>query len=226
MLFVMYGTNGSVPIRNAIVRKVADHNDQIVTITDRPLFMADFRAQALTETQRVVAVREFKLRNPKAPFGAVPYASDDIMGGEFSIDEVMPGTMYTGFDPAFAISRFDTREDIPYEDQGAFTDEEKAELKAFTEKVLLEKMQFGGFIRIDDSLPKPWPNYPVEQGAGVAQQILKQAREFGVPFSDVIEFEKTQANPRKGVLSMLEAEIVKDREAAREDASLGAEIPA
>lgn len=226
MLFVMYGTNGSIPIRNAKVRKVADHNDQVETITERPPLMADFRPQAMTETQRIIAVREFKVLNPKAPFGAVPYAADDVMGGEFSIDEVMPGTGYLGFDPAFSISRFDTREDIDYDGQGAETDEERAELKALVEKVLLEKMKTGGFIRLDDSLPKPWPNYPLEQGPGVAQKIVASAREFGIPLVDVIEFEKTQENPRAGVLSMAKAEIEREREDAREDASLSAVIPA
>lgn len=226
MLFVMYGTNGSIPIRNAKVRKVADHNDQVETITDRPPLMADFRPQAMTETQRVIAVKEFKILNPKSPFGAVPYASDDVMGGEFSIDEVMPGTGYLGFDPAFSISRFDTREDIDYAGQGAETEEERAELKALVERVLLEKMKNGGFIRLDDSLPKPWPNYPSETGPGVAQKIIAAAREFGIPLADVIEFEKTQENPRAGVLSMAQAEIDKDRAEKAEDASLSAVIPA
>jgi hypothetical protein len=226
MLFVMYGTNGSIPIRDALVRNVPDANGNFQRLIDRPLFMAHFLPGKLTETQRVIAVKEFKVRNPKSPFGATPYEQDDVMGAEFATEDTMPNSPYRGVNPAFSISRFDTREDIPYEEQGAFSEEERAELKAFTERVLLEKMQHGGFMRLDDSLPKPWPNYPMEQGAGVAQKIVAAAREFGVPFSDVIEFEKTQENPRAGVISMCEAEIQKEREEAAEDAALGAVIPA
>lgn len=226
MLFVTYGTNVSIPIRNAKIRKVADQNDQMETITDRPLFMADFRAQAMTETQRVIAVREFKLRNPKAPFGATPYSEDNVMGAEFATEDTMPNSRYTGHDPAFELSRFDTREDIPYEEQGCFTDEERAELKAFTEKVLLEKLQYGGYIRLDDSLPKPWPTYPMENGAGVAQEIISTAKKIGVSMETIIEFEKTQQDPKPGVLSMAQAEIDKDRAEAAEADALSASIPA
>lgn len=225
MLFVIYGTNASIPIRSAKVRKVADHHDQVETIVDRPLFMADFRSGAMTEQQRVIAVREFTLRNPKAPFGATPYAEDNVMGKEYATEDTMPNSQYTGFDPAFSISRFDTREDIPYEEQGAFTDEEKAELKAFTERVLLEKMKFGGFFRIDDSLPKPWPTYPVENGPGVAQKIIAMAREIGVPLETVIEYEKYAENPKPGVISMASAELEKERADAFEAKALSASIP-
>lgn len=225
MLFVMYGTNGSVPIRTAKVRKVADHNDQVETITDRPLFMADFRPAAMTELQRQIAVAEFKRRNPKAPFGATPYAEDNVMGTEYATEDTMPNSQYTGFDPAFSISRFDTREDIPYEEQGAYTDAEKAELKAFTERVLLEKMQYGGFFRLDDSLPKPWANYPEENGAGVAQKIIATAREVGIPLETIIEYETYAEKPKQGVISMATAELEKERSDAFEAKQLSATVP-
>lgn len=226
MLFVMYGTNGSVPVRTAKVRKVADHNDQVETIVDRPLFMADFRPGVMTELQRQIAVTEFKRRNPKSPFGATPYAEDNVMGTEYATEDTMPNSQYTGFDPAFSISRFDTREDIPYEEQGAFTDEEKAELKEFTERVLLEKMKFGGFFRLDDSLPKPWANYPDENGPGVAQKIIATAREIGMPLETVIEYERYSESPKQGVISMATAELEKVRVEAFEAKALSAQIPA
>lgn len=226
MLFVMYGTNGSIPIRNAKIRKYENEDGKLVTDIERPVFLANFRPQAMTELQRVIAVKEFTLRNPKSPFGATPYSQSDVMGSEFATEDTKPNSPYTGHNPAFELSRFDTREDIPYEEQGAFTDEEKAELKAFTEKVLLDKLQYGGYIRLDDSLPKPWPNYPMEQGPGVAQKIIAAAREFGIPLADVIEFEKTQEKPREGVLSMAQAEIDKACAEAAEDQALSAVIPA
>ena len=197
------------------------------TIVDRPYFEAIFRAQAMTETQRAIAKKMFVDRNPKAPFGSAPYPNDDAMGGEFSTEDVMPGSRYRGFDPAFSLAKFDTRVDIPYEDQGAFSDAEKAELKKFTEDVLLNPSNGMGthYFRIDDSLPKPWPSYPLESGPGVAQKIVAQARAFGVSYVEVVEFEKSLDEPRKGVLSMLEAEIAKEHESAVEDASLSAVIP-
>lgn len=229
MLFVMYGTNGSVPIRDPSVRKIADANGNLQTIIDRPVYLAHFRPQAMTETQRVVAVRQFTLRNPQNPYGAaLPYSTGDIMGQEFSTEDVMPGSTYSGFDPAFSLSRFDTREDIPYEEQGAHTEKERAELKTLTEEVLLrpEKGLGRDYLRIDDSLPKPWATYPDDNGQGVSQEIIATARKIGVSMETIIEFEKTQDKPKSGVISMAEAEIEAAREAAREAAALGTEIPA
>lgn len=227
MLFASKASNLTVEFPGRLkVRKIADENGNLQTITDRPPLMCVFRARAMTETQRVIADRMFRAINPDYPYGAVPYPVGDAMGSEFSTDDVMPGSRYVGFDPRWNIGKFDTRVDIDYDAQGCETEEERAELKKKVDAYLVaHPMLNQEFVRLDESLPKPWPSYPLETGPGVAQKIISQARDFGASFIEVIEFEKSQDEPRKGVLSMLEAEIQKEHEAASEDAALGAVIP-
>jgi hypothetical protein len=227
MLFASKASNLQVefPGRQKI-RKIADANGNLQEIVDCPPLMCVFRARAMTETQRVIADRMFRAINPDYPYGAVPYAVGDAMGSEFSTEDVMPGSRYVGFDPRWNIGKFDTRVDLDYQAQGCFTDEEKSALKKQVDAYLSSHPMLNQeFVRLDESLPKPWPSYPLETGPGVAQKIVAQARDFGVSWVEVIEYEKSQDEPRKGVLSMLEAEIAKEQEAVAEDAALSAVIP-
>jgi hypothetical protein len=226
MLFASRVSGLRVGIRNAVVQKIADENGNLQTLIVRPDLTAEFHARALTETQRVIADRMFKAINPDYPYGAVPYPVGDAMGQEFSTEDVIPGSRYVGYDPKWNIGKFDTRTDLDYDAQGCVTEADRVELKKFTEERLLAvAAQFKELVRLDESLPKPWPSYPMETGPGIAQRILAQASDFGIPFVEVIEFEKSMDKPRKGVISMLEAELVKAEDAKAEDASLGAVIP-
>jgi len=226
MLFAIRVSGLRVEVRNALVRKIADENGNLQTVTDRPQLTAEFRARAMTETQRVIADRMFRVINPDYPYGAVPYPVGDAMGSEFSTEDVMPGSRYVGYDPRWNIGKYDTRVDLDYEAQGCETDEDRRKLKKLVDDHLVAvSAATNELVRLDESLPKPWPSFPLEQGPGVGQKIVAAAREFGVPFLEVIEFEKSMDEPRKGVLSLLEAEIEKESEAAVEDAALGAVIP-
>jgi hypothetical protein len=226
MLYASRVSGLRVEIRSALVQKIADENGNLQTLTLRPMLVAEFHARALNETQRVIADRMFKAINPNFPYGAVPYPVGDAMGQEFSTEDVMPGERYVGYDPRFNIGKFDTRTDIDYAAQQCETDEERKALKRLVEERLDTVAEsFKELVRLDESLPKPWPSYPMESGPGVAQKIVAAAREFGIAFSEVLEFEKSQDSPRAGVVSMLQAELDKQSEAASEDASLSATIP-
>lgn len=226
MLFASRASGLRIDIRDPLIRSYADADDKLQKETLRPMLTADFHARSLTETQRVIADRMFRAINPVNPYGSPPYSVGDAMGQEFSTEDVVPGSRYVGYDPRFNIGKFDTRTDIDYAAQKCETDEEKAALKKLVETRLLEVAEsFKELVRLDESLPKPWANYPSENGPGVAQSILKTARDIGVPFLEVIEYEKSQDEPKKGVISMLEAELAKEHENAAEDAALGAVIP-
>lgn len=228
MLFASKASNLTVefPGRQKI-RKIADANGNLQEIVDCPPLMCVFRARAMTETQRVIADKMFRALNPEYPYGAVPYAVGDAMGSEFSTEDVLPGSRYVGFDPRWNIGKFDTRVDLDYVAQGCSTDEEKKALKKQVDEYLsTHPMLNQEFVRLDESLPKPWPSYPLERGPGVANKIVAFAREAGISWLEVVEFERSQDEPRPGVLSMLDAEIAKEHESVAEDAALSAEIPA
>lgn len=212
-------------IRNAKVVREADADGLMRQVTLRPQLDADFHPLRLTEAERLIGDRQWKLLNPNAPYGSVPYAQGDAMGQEFSTEDVIPGTRYVGHDPSFRMGKFDSAHDIDYESQGAESEAEKAELRRLVEDTLnnhetLNKM----YIRIDQSLPKPWPNYPMESGPGVAQKIVAAARDFGISMWDVIEFEKTQDKPRPYVIAEIELELAKEKAADAERAALGAVV--
>lgn len=226
MLYASRVSGLRVEIRSALVQKIADENGNLQTLQIRPQLTAEFHARALTETQRVIADHMFKAINPQYPYGAVPYPVGDAMGQEFSTEDVVPGSRYVGYDPKFNIGKFDTRTDIDYVSQNCETEDERTALKKLVEERLNTVAEtFKELVRLDESLPKPWPSYPMETGPGVAQKIVAAAREFGIPFDEVLEFEKTQDAPRAGVVSMLQADIDKEHAAAVEDASLSAVIP-
>lgn len=214
-------------IRNARVERFTDDDGISRTSITRPQLDADFLPLRMTDVERLIGDRMWRDINPNSPYGATPYAYGDAMGQEFSTEDVVPGTRYVGHDPSFRQGKFNSATDIDYAGQGAETEAEKAELRKLVEDTLNNHdTRNRMFIRIDESLPKPWANYPTENGPGVAQSIIKTAREIGVPLADIILFEKSQDAPKAGVISMCEAELKKDLEAQREDAALGAEIPA
>lgn len=226
MLFAARISNLTVTIRNAKVKNITNEDDITEKQTVRPQLDAVFHARRLTEAQRIIADRMFKAINPENPYGSAPYLVGDAMGSEFSTEDVMAGTRYVGFDPSFNIGKFDSRTDIEYESQGCETDEQCSELKKLVEKTLLEGQGLGSYyVRLDERLPKPWASYPMENGQGVAQKVVATARDIGVPLTEIIDFEKTQDEPKKGVISLCEAELAKEHEAAVEDEALGAVIP-
>jgi hypothetical protein len=184
----------------------------------------DFVPRAMTEPQRIIAVRMFTELNPKAPWGAVPYETAGVMGQEFG-DLIMDTESYAGYNPAFNLSKYDTRTDVPYAEQLCVTPEDRAELKALIEDTLLGLPAFNqDYIRLDESLPKPWPAYTAEGGPGWAKKLVSQARDFGIPMRDIIEFEKTQDAPSQAVIAECELAIAKDVAAAAEREALGAVI--
>lgn len=221
MLFVSRFSNLTVDIRPALVTRGENELGQIQMITVRPNLSADFRPMMLTEAQRIIAVRMFTEINPKAPWGAVPYAEGGVMGQEFG-DLIMDTESYAGYNPAFNLAKYDTRTDIPFDLQGAHTEKEIADLKALVEERLLTTDYLNvDYVRLDESLPKPWPNFPMETGPGIANKIVAAAKEFGIPFFTILEFEKTQDKPREYVVTAIEAEIAKTRAAEAERAALG-----
>jgi hypothetical protein len=227
MIFISKTAGHTHTLRNAKVVREPNEDGLMQTITLRPQLDADFQPLRLTEPQRVIADRMWKQINPQAPYGSVPYAFGDAMGQEFSTEDVVPGTRYVGHDPSFRMGKFDTSVDIDYASQGADSEAERAELRKFVEDTLMNHETRGKmYIRIDDSLPKPWPTYPTENGPGVAQKVIATAREIGFPLADVIMYEKTQDHPKAGVISMCEAELAKEQAAASEDDALSAVIPA
>jgi hypothetical protein len=226
MLFASRASGLRIDIRDPLIRSYADSDDKLQKETIRPMLVAEFHARALTETQRIIADRMFRAINPQNPYGSVPYPVGDAMGQEFSTEDVVPGSRYVGYDPRFNIGKYDTRVDIDYAAQGCETDEEKAALKKLVETRLLKVAEtYRELVRLDEELPKPWANYPSENGPGVAQQVIKTARDIGIPLEEIVEYEKTQDAPKAGVISMCEAELAKERENRVEDAALNAVIP-
>lgn len=214
-------------IRNARVERFTDDDGISRTAITRPQLDADFLPLRLTEAERLIGDHMWRDINPQAPYGATPYAYGDAMGQEFSTEDVVPGTRYIGHDPSFRQGKFNTATDIDYAGQGAESDAEKAALRKLVEDTLDQhETRNRMFVRIDDSLPKPWATYPVENGPGVAQKVIATAREIGVPLIEIIQYEKTQDAPKAGVISMCEAELAKEAASQAEDAALGAEIPA
>lgn len=224
MLFVSRYANHSIVIRNGLYRRSENEAGQMYSEPVRPDLLVDFIPRRMTEAQRIIAVRMFREINPEAPFGAVPYETDGTMGQEFG-DLIMDVERYSGYNPAFSLSKYDTRTDVPYEAQLAETDEEKATLKKLIEDTLMSMATFGqDFIRLDEALPKPWPAYPLDATPGVAKKIVALARDFGVPWEHIIDFEKTQDKPRENVLAEVEVEVAKAAAAEAERAALGAII--
>lgn len=224
MLFVARFSNLSVTIRSALIRRETNEADQVVTRIERPQLDVDFIPRAMTEAQRIIAVRMFTALNPKSPWGSAPYAEDGTMGQEFG-DLIMDVERYSGYNPAFNLSKYDTAKDVPYEEQLCYSDEEKATLRSLVETSLVEHTELNReFVRLDETLPKPWPNYPLEAAPAVAKKIVALARDFGLSMQDVLDFEKTQNKPRPSVLAELELELAKDKAAAAEREALGAVI--
>lgn len=224
MLFVSRFSNLIVSIRPALVQRAENELGQGYNHIVRPPLDATFRPMMLTEAQRIIAVRMFTDLNPKSPWGAVPYASDGIMGQEFG-DLIMDTEVYTGYNPAFNLAKFDTAVDIPNDLQGAETEKEQVELKLLVEAKLLSLRELNvDFVRLDQALPKPWPNFPMETGPGVSKKIIAQANDFGISFAEIIEFEKTQDKPRAYVIADIEVELAKAKAADAERAALGAVV--
>src|SRR4051812_30089089 len=224
MFFVARFSNLSVNVRSALIRRETNEADQVVTRIERPQLDVDFIPRAMTEAQRIIAVRTFTTLNPKAPWGSAPYEQDGSMGQEFG-DLIMDVERYSGYNPAFNLSKYDTAIDVPYEAQLCYSDDEKASLRTLIETTLIEHTELNReFIRLDETLPKPWPNYPLEGAPSVAKKIVALARDFGISMQDVLEFEKTQNKPRPSVVAELELELAKDKAAAAEREALGAVI--
>lgn len=224
MLFVARFSNLTVNIRNQVSRRQETPFGQFEDFIERPGLVVNFVPRAMTEAQRIIAVRMFTALNPKAPWGAVPYEIDGTMGQEFG-DLIMDVERYSGYNPAFNLSKYDTRTDVPYDEQRAFTADERAELKALIEDTLMSLAEFNqDYIRLDESLPKPWPAYVSEGGAGHAKKLVASAREFGIAMRDIIEFEKTQDKPAQAIIAEAELAIAKDVAEAAERESLGAVI--
>lgn len=224
MLFVSRFSNLIITIRPALVKRAENELGQLVQDTIRPVLQAQFQPMRLTEPQRIIAVRMFTDLNPKAPWGAVPYEQGGVMGQEFG-DLIMDTESYAGYNPAFNLAKFDTATDIPFDLQGCETEKECTELKRLTESILLGTDYLNvDYVRLDEALPKPWPNYPMETGPGVAKKIVTAAREFGISFDDIIDFEKTQDKPRQYVIAEIELELAKVKAADAERAALGAVI--
>lgn len=224
MLFVSRFGNLQIILRRELTTRGENELGQRVEFIDRPPLIVTFLPLKLTEAQRIIAVRMFTELNPGSPWGAVPYEIDGVMGQEFG-DLIMDTAMYSGYNPAFNLGKYDTRCDINHEAQLANTDKEKAELKQLVETSLLGMAELNvDFVRLDEALPRPWPNYPMETGPGVAKKIVLMAREIGIPFQDVVDYEKTQDKPREHVIAEVEVEVAKEKAAEAERASLGAVI--
>lgn len=224
MLFVSRFSNLIITIRPALVKRAENEIGQTIQDTIRPVLQAQFQPMKLTEAQRIIAVRMFTDLNPKHPWGAVPYEQGGVMGQEFG-DLIMDTESYAGYNPAFNLAKYDTRVDIPYDLQGCETAEEQKALKFLVEGVLLGTDYLNvDYVRLDEALPKPWPNFPMETGPGVAKKIVSAAREFGIPFESIVEFERTQDKPREYVIAELEVELAKVRAAEAERAALGAVV--
>jgi hypothetical protein len=224
MLFVARFSNLTVTVRPALIRREKNELDQIVSHVERPALDVDFMARAMTEPQRIIAVRMFTAINPKAPWGSAPYAEGGSMGQEFG-DLIMDVERYAGYNPAFNLSKYNTATDVPYEAQLAFSDEERDDLRKLVETTLLTHPELGReFVRLDETLPKPWPAYPLEMAPGVGKKIVALGRDFGIPMVEILEFEKTQDKPRPVVIAEVEAELAKIAAAEAEREALGAVI--
>lgn len=224
MLFVSRFSNLTVSIRPALVRRDENELGQRYDHIARPPLEANFRPMKLTEGQRIIAVRMFTALNPDHPWGSVPYQQKGIMGQEFG-DLIMDTEVYEGYNPAFNLSKFDTAIDIPFELQGATTEAEQKSLKLTCEEVLLGTDYLNvDYVRLDESLPKPWPNFPMETGPAVAKKIVTAAKDFGISFAEIVEFEKTQDKPRPYVIAEIELELAKEKAADAERAALGAVV--
>lgn len=224
MLFVSRFSNLTVNIRGALLRRGENELGQTIQEVIRPDLAVNFVARAMTEPQRIIAVRMFTELNPAAPWGSVPYEVGGVMGQEFG-DIIMDTESYSGYNPAFNLSKYDTRTDVPYEAQLAHTPEERTELKVLIEDALLGSAWFNrDYIRLDESLPKPWPAYSSEGGPGWAKKLVAQARDFGIPMRDIVEYEKTQDKPNQQIIAEVELMIAKDVAEAAEREALGAVI--
>jgi hypothetical protein len=224
MLFVSRFSNLIIVIRKELTSRGENELGQRLEWIERPPLIAQFQPLRLTEAQRIIAVRMFTAINPASPWGSVAYPVEGVMGQEFG-DLIMDTEMYSGYNPAFNLAKFDTRADISYEQQKAHTEQEQADLKKLVEETLLGTDSINkDYVRLDEALPKPWPNYPMETGPGVAKKIAAQARDFGIPFQEIVDFEKTQDKPREYVIAELDLELAKIKASEAERAALGAVI--
>ncbi len=224
MLFVARFANLTVTVRSALIKRETNEADQVVTRIERPQLDVDFKPRAMTEAQRIIAVRMFTQLNPKAPWGSAPYEVDGTMGQEFG-DLIMDVERYSGYNPAFNLSKYNTATDIRYEEQQCFSDDECVALRSLIETHLTTHPELNReFVRLDETLPKPWPNYPLDSAPSVAKKIVSLAKDFGVPILEVVEYEKTQDKPRPVVIAELELELAKQQAEMAEREALGTVI--
>lgn len=163
----------------------------INVVVQEPI-MLEFRPKGiLTYAQRQAAQEFF---DPPAIDGhrPGPYRQAGVAG-----DPDFEGQTFEASDHWLFYSTFNTETDCP-----EVADLEPAEVQALAERILLGCAQYGvDYIRADEvKLAAPWPNYDETHHKSIATV----ARSIKADPRVVIEYEKTRAEPRPGVIADLE----------------------
>jgi hypothetical protein len=203
-------------------RIVTFPNGSAEQVTDVPLFEAKFRTGRLTEIERRAAAKQFSMG--VAGLGehdtrgvAQPYREDGIVIGAVG----SAGDAYSGYDPQFHMSSYDTEVDIPFAELGCFTDEERSEARKVCEDRLLASPDIPSSLVVinERTVPAPWKNYNKITGATRAKKIVSVIVETGIDVDEVLEFEREahRTEPREDVLAALvELKAEQDEQTARE----------
>lgn len=223
MLFVSRHKNYRHEIWSGEQRFVRSASGAESLVTVFPNFTAEFKPGRLTEIERQSAARQFGFStygqetqvlpnsvdlgdpdNPgpaayksQAAATAMPYAHDGILVGAVG----QAGDAYTGYDPQFHMSSFNTDGDIEYGAIGARTDKEKAAAKEACEERLLTSSDFGStFVQVSErTLPMPWPGYGDLKGdsAATIKKILEiiDAARYNAAY--VLEYERVTGKREK-----------------------------
>lgn len=224
--FVSKSPELTIVIRRDVVAQGVNSHGQIEPQTVQPVLYANFRPKALSGPERTRADARFRQINPSHPYGAIPYADNNIMGSQFNEEEISPNQpeSYVGFNPVHMLGKFDTATDI----NASGHPETPEELRRVVEEFLLQPIHGLDdlYILLDDvRLEKPWPDYPLE-GQGRHARIEAVLRSTGIDPKKVIEFEEAQEKPGEGVIKAARGLLESYAAEQAEVDSLGAEIPA
>ena len=241
MLFVSRHKNYRHEIWSGDQRFVRGAGGSESLVTTFPNFTAEFKPGRLSETERQSASRQFGFSNyghenmrvlpgsmdlgPEdspgpAPYAitaaatAMPYREDGVIIGAVG----QAGDAYTGYDPQFHMSSFDTDNDIDYSMLRAHTDDEQAAAKTECERRLLSSPDLGGafVVVVERTIAAPWANYPTLKGQSqkTIAKILAIIDDAGFDANYVLEYERA-TEQRDKVLVALQEKLV-EQQAQRE----------
>lgn len=201
-------------------------------VTTYPNFTAEFQGGRLTELERQSAARQFGFSNygqdvsmlansvdlEQTPYKhsaaatAMPYREDGVLVGAVG----SAGDAYTGYDPQFHMSSFDTDTDIDYTTLRCQTETDREAAKAECERRLTSSSDFGGaFVAVSDrTMPAPWSTYPTLKGESQAtiQKLMGIIDDAGFDAAYVLEYERVTTK-REKVMAALEDKAAEQRAA-------------